>query len=73
MQRRKLRSWHLRQWQSIRDGQFFPGIECVSVHKVPVRQMSGFQKGELIEFAPSVLSLICRPVPAQMKGRILFQ
>jgi hypothetical protein len=26
---------------------------------------------ELIDFAPSALSLLCRPVPAQMQGRVL--
>jgi len=31
------------------------------------------KKGELIDFAPSVLSLLRRPVPAQMRGRVLFQ
>jgi hypothetical protein len=31
------------------------------------------KKGELIDFAPTVLSLLCRPVPAQMQGRVLFQ
>ena len=38
-----------------------PGVEALA------------KKGELIDFAPSVLNLLCRPVPAQMQGRILFQ
>jgi bisphosphoglycerate-independent phosphoglycerate mutase (AlkP superfamily) len=31
------------------------------------------KKGELIDFAPSVLSLLRRPVPAQMAGKALFE
>ena len=38
-----------------------PGLEAVA------------KKGELIDFAPSVLSLLRRPVPAQMVGKALFQ
>jgi hypothetical protein len=38
-----------------------PGLEALA------------KKGELIDFAPSVLSLLCHPVPAYMQGRVLFQ
>jgi len=38
-----------------------PGVEALA------------KKGELIDFAPSILNLLCRPVPAQMQWRILFQ
>jgi hypothetical protein len=38
-----------------------PGLEALA------------KKGELIDFAPSVLSLLRRPVPAQMAGNVLFQ
>jgi hypothetical protein len=38
-----------------------PGLEALA------------KKGELIDFAPSVLRLLRRPVPAQMAGKALFQ
>ena len=32
------------------------------------------KKGELIDFAPYMVNLLCRPVPARVEeGRILFQ